>query len=627
MVSVMPRTWPGMNRPGGLGHIEKNYTATALNPAAAAFSNDNAHCSGGSIAGAIQEEIEEVTHVDVKYLQSELASRDRGIPVQYVADQHRMALEIMGGNVGARCGAGRRHRRNLINSRRCTECGSFAIDCGNCDWRNEELRRTAQTRRREEERWEKEDEQIMERQQHRVVVGRRKKRRERMNGYYYVNSTSTDEGGGSSSSSRSGDDDNEEEPIIDSEEEEMRKVKTVNRHRMKNGQITRRRRRVRQDNERDNRNNDHPHDASDDDDDDDDDEVPLAILQRRRERAIKVREQKLRDMKLMMNGQDRQLLHLPSSHNGGIRIDNYARHKKRAISKEKKHSNRTRPQNACALMGIVTEKRCIGDANMVHRQESNTKSKERRMNVIRRDADSEEWTETTNERKNIPGAATTFDFERDSSSDDDDLVTFCDLRSRAMFIGGRNPNDRSSDSNYNLCVDKNSLPSSVDESSNQDGADEELLTPREFNDDKNEGDSGSERYDFAREPTYLLDDDDSSGDEGKSTRLNSTIVRDLNWGDLPNFINELCHEVHSRRIVHVQNTLSALKRKLRATMMGVSRSSSSLHKTATSQEMLDTLVKLSEERYEVFVVSDASHPSKKSEYMILYKYDCVIFHQ
>ena len=79
-------------------------------------------------------------------------------------------------------------------------------------------------------------------------------------------------------------------------------------------------------------------------------------------------------------------------------------------------------------------------------------------------------------------------------------------------------------------------------------------------------------------------------------------MRELNWGDLPNFINELCNEIHNQRIVHVQNALNAMKRKLQATKRGVSRTSS-LQASKMSQELIETLTKLSEERCVEYIVS------------------------
>ena len=69
VVFVLPRTWPGINCPGGFGRIEKIHTATAATP-------------GQEVVSTI------VTHVDVKYLENELKTLDRGVPVDYVTEHH-----------------------------------------------------------------------------------------------------------------------------------------------------------------------------------------------------------------------------------------------------------------------------------------------------------------------------------------------------------------------------------------------------------------------------------------------------------------------------------------------------------------------------------------------------------
>jgi hypothetical protein len=541
-----------MNRPGGLGHIEKVYTTTTnASSSTARTTNDSipeVDDSADTTTNAASAVVDEfVTHVDVKYLQSELATRDRGIPIQYVSDHHHIAMEIMGGNVGARCGATRRHRRNKINSRRCTECGSFAIDCGNCDWRNEELR-IAIRKRREAEGVELEQ-QRMERyqQQHnRAIDGRsNEKKRTRLIRRYVSGDISSNDDSGNSSSSSSSSGNTSDEDAIDSEEEEIRRVKTMNRHRKRNGQIVRQRRRIGRARRWNQTNEQGPDNESSEDDDD---EVPLAILQRRIEQSRKARDRKLRDMKLMMNRQVQQL-----------------------TKKRKKMSHRTRPQNACALMDIANQTTRKGiDSDQTMEVNTNTNNQE-------------EFYETTKMSGDVSGAPT-FDNELGNSSDDDDLVTFGDLRNQATL---------SSD----VAVGRNAA---------QDDSVDELLTPREFsddddelNDEENDGGSGSECYDSPNQPIELLDCGDDF-DGGASER--GIRVRELNWGDLPNFINELCNEIHNQRIVHVQNALNAMKRKLQATKRGVSRTSS-LQASKMSQELIETLTKLSEERCVEYIVS------------------------
>ncbi|KAL3822776.1 hypothetical protein ACHAXA_009650 [Cyclostephanos tholiformis] len=75
MVFVLPRTWSGINCPGGLGHIEKVHAATTATP-------------GQTVVSTV------VTHVDVKYLENEPKTRDRVVPIEYVTDHHHHHLEL-----------------------------------------------------------------------------------------------------------------------------------------------------------------------------------------------------------------------------------------------------------------------------------------------------------------------------------------------------------------------------------------------------------------------------------------------------------------------------------------------------------------------------------------------------
>ena len=74
LVHVARRCGPGMNNPGGLGNIEKVYTKVVENDA-----NNNDQT--------------EKLFVDVKYLPTELKSRDRGISLEYISDNQKFDLE------------------------------------------------------------------------------------------------------------------------------------------------------------------------------------------------------------------------------------------------------------------------------------------------------------------------------------------------------------------------------------------------------------------------------------------------------------------------------------------------------------------------------------------------------
>lgn len=103
LVDVEARTWPGINKQGGIGRIIKVHTqvATRLN--------------GGGLA-------EKVTHVDVKYVVN--TGREKMVAVQYVKSAQEVENEAEGKEL--------RDRSLLMG--RCTNCPSLRKDCGACDW-------------------------------------------------------------------------------------------------------------------------------------------------------------------------------------------------------------------------------------------------------------------------------------------------------------------------------------------------------------------------------------------------------------------------------------------------------------------------------------------------------------
>lgn len=89
----------GGSRPGGLGHIEKVYTVAAAAPNNRSDSSIDSIIPAKDLNRGLDSTITlVVTHVDVKYLPSELVARDRGVPIRYVGDHNQMALEIEDGN-------------------------------------------------------------------------------------------------------------------------------------------------------------------------------------------------------------------------------------------------------------------------------------------------------------------------------------------------------------------------------------------------------------------------------------------------------------------------------------------------------------------------------------------------
>jgi hypothetical protein len=403
MVFVQPRTWACMNRPGGLGHIAKVHYAPNNDDS----NNDNNDSinNNDEIAPLINPQTTTTTTtttnsnrvvvaVDVKYLSCELTSHDKYIPPIYISDRHTISQQITSGYVGAACFTSRTSRRNAINSRRCGECGSFAIDCGDCDWRMQSYRAAAVEegkRRRgmiEEEKLQQKRRLVLLQDQ--VII----------NGLGNKSSSSTDDSCCDSSSNNecneigSSRQNNSAMIIDDSEEEEYRKVKYMNRYRKKNGQFIRCSKRS---------------DTTDDDDDDDtddvdddDDEVPLAVLQFQKQRrhrlmAVKVRERKLYELNQMVNSSRDDLLLIT---------------KKTKSKKKKKRSRRTRPTNACTLSTSLPM-----DAAAAKKDSTTT---------------GEDCARLQNGNTNYPMSE---DNDNDSSFSttttiDDDMETFANLRSR-----------------------------------------------------------------------------------------------------------------------------------------------------------------------------------------------------
>jgi hypothetical protein len=570
MVHVQARTWPGMNRPGGLGHVEKVYYAAA----AAADATP-----GGEAAGAVAAATP--THVDVNYLKSEATARDRGVPVRYVSDRIRLAAEIEAGDVGARCASSRRSRRDAVNSRRCAACGSFATDCGDCDWRREKIDAAAEAAAL-----------VvagggLPRGRTREGVGVRRPRAGTVSGF---ESTATagdsDDYGDDPDDSHCDRWSEDDERGIDSEEEERRRVKSMNRHRKRNGQITRRRRRrmrrtlLRREREGDSI----AMSGGDGDNETSEDEVPLAILQLRKERrrsliAVRERERKLRDMNLMMNKRDDQLV----KERGGGK------------TKTKIRSSRTRPNNTCALIGllpIATVAKVTGegggiDANNATNRNSMTASRESgraENHHLRQRHHLTDKSEEKNGKRNNDSC------ESDSTSTDDGMDTFADLRARATFSS-----TLSAPADVDVNVDDAEAPGDVFGSGTDDTSDDEggdyLLTPVE---ELDEGESNSslltprEEHSVENEEDGMVESDDK--DKCKFE------VREMEWGYLPNFIEELCAKIRDERITRVQNKLNELRRRLQAAKKRSQSISQSLLTTTTSDEITDEFDKLSEER-------------------------------
>lgn len=99
MVSVLPRIWPGMNRPGGIGRIEALHTdrpTSACTGASGASAASAASAPGDAASGSSYKASTTcgttrpcrsvaVTFVDVRYVEClVLGGRERRVPIEYV---------------------------------------------------------------------------------------------------------------------------------------------------------------------------------------------------------------------------------------------------------------------------------------------------------------------------------------------------------------------------------------------------------------------------------------------------------------------------------------------------------------------------------------------------------------
>lgn len=106
IVQVEARTWPGINKPGGVGRI------TQL------------HYSDNGTT---------VTSVDVRY--TVVGGRERHVPIEHV--EVAPEFDVQGNaDSGDQTGQQLRDRSGLLG--RCKRCGSLRADCGSCDWLEQE---------------------------------------------------------------------------------------------------------------------------------------------------------------------------------------------------------------------------------------------------------------------------------------------------------------------------------------------------------------------------------------------------------------------------------------------------------------------------------------------------------
>ena len=145
-VEVASRTWPGINKPGGVARVvEVHFDASSDDEP---NDKDNDKEKDQDVRGKGKHP----THVNVRYMVG--TSREKRVPVEYIQlapqyETHRpttkdsSASTSVGGNDsgsgngnGSYVASSLRDRSMLLG--RCRRCGSLRTDCGSCDWAFEE---------------------------------------------------------------------------------------------------------------------------------------------------------------------------------------------------------------------------------------------------------------------------------------------------------------------------------------------------------------------------------------------------------------------------------------------------------------------------------------------------------
>jgi hypothetical protein len=107
LVEVQSRTWPGINKPGGIARVTQVH-----------WSSEHA-----------------VTHVDVQYILG--SNKEKQVPMDYVQLTPQYEVHSRTRSTALR------DRSMLLG--RCRRCGSLRTDCGSCDWASEEQDGTKST--------------------------------------------------------------------------------------------------------------------------------------------------------------------------------------------------------------------------------------------------------------------------------------------------------------------------------------------------------------------------------------------------------------------------------------------------------------------------------------------------
>ena len=132
LVEVASRTWPGINKPGGVARVvEVHFDA----------------CNETNDEGKPQENEprKNPTYVNVRYMVG--SSREKRVPIEYVqlAPQYETtrnnnkpsSADSIGPSKTCTYVASSLRDRSMLLGR-CKRCGSLRMDCGSCDWATEE---------------------------------------------------------------------------------------------------------------------------------------------------------------------------------------------------------------------------------------------------------------------------------------------------------------------------------------------------------------------------------------------------------------------------------------------------------------------------------------------------------
>jgi hypothetical protein len=110
-VEVKSRTWPGINKPGGVARISWVY-----------FSPND------STSDSTQQNV--ISHVDVHYVVGR--GKEKRVPIEYVTLAPQYERETASTTASTATNNVLRDRSMLLG--RCRRCGSLRTDCGSCDW-------------------------------------------------------------------------------------------------------------------------------------------------------------------------------------------------------------------------------------------------------------------------------------------------------------------------------------------------------------------------------------------------------------------------------------------------------------------------------------------------------------